>query len=134
MHIVYKDADQPWRRARAALAALLQVHHYREGVDGEALAWAHRRLLARPEPRKVLVVISDGAPMETTTAASNGDDYLDAHLAAVVDAIERRSPVELGAITLDADVSSVYRRSLALDLDQTLTIGAYGALEVLFGS
>ena len=100
----------PWRRARLALGLFLRDEMLKENIDGEALAWAHRRLLARPERRRILVVVSDGTPMDEATFAANGFDYLDGHLAAVVEHIETRSPVKLAAIGIGHDVSQFYRQ------------------------
>lgn len=132
-HIVYKDAGTTWRRARRSLGAMLSVHHYREGIDGEALVWAYRRLAAQDASRRLLVLISDGAPMETATAAANRDGFLDDHLAAVAAAIDARGDVELGALTLEADLSGVFRRSRLIDVNGTLGLGHYEALADLFG-
>jgi len=129
---VYKDADTTWRRARRSIGAMLSVHHYREGIDGEAVTWAYRRLLAREASRRLLVVVSDGAPMEAATSAANRTGFLDDHLAAVAAAVDARGDVELGALTLDADVSGVFRRSRLVDLDGTLGLGHYEALADLF--
>lgn len=131
-HIVYKDGDTPYRRARHSLASMLLPRHFAESVDGEAVAWAHHRLMSRPESRKVLLVISDGAPGESATVKLNGPAFLGEHLGRVVDHIERRSPVEIGALTIDNDVSSIFRRSLPLDLDAAVTVGTYGVFEALF--
>jgi len=109
------------------------TRHFRESVDGEAIVWAHNRLMSRPERRKVLVVVSDGAPAEAATNKANRPGYLNDHLMHVVDFIERRSPVEIGGITVDNDMSLVFRSSVPVDLDQTLTIGAYSVFEELFG-
>ena len=132
-HIVYKDAGTTWRRARRSIGTMLSVHHYREGVDGEALVWAYRRLTGLEASRRLLVVVSDGAPMETATAAANREGFLDDHLAAVATTIEARGDVELGALTLEADVSGIFRRSQLVDLDGTLGLGHYEALADLFG-
>lgn len=133
-HIVYKDADTSWRQARFSMAAMLRTDHYREGVDGEAIVWARQRLMARPERRRLLVVISDGHPSEAATANANGDDYLDHHLRRVVRAVERdRGGIRIGAVSLDEDLSSVYADSLTADLDGTITIGTYDLLQDLFG-
>lgn len=110
-HIVIKGGDVPWRRARRSLGLLLHEEMLKENIDGEALVWAHGRLQPRPERRKVLVVISDGMPMDEATCAANGFDYLDQHLAAVVDHLERRSRVRLAAIGIGHDVSQVYRNA-----------------------
>ena len=130
-HIVYKDADTPWRRSRRTIAALMRTHHFREGVDGEAVIWAHGRLMQRSERQKVLVVISDGAPMDTATENANGRGYLTSHLRAVNDIIERRSEVRLGALGLDLDVSPYYRTTSGVDLSGTLSIDEYRSLEFL---
>jgi cobaltochelatase CobT len=110
-HIVVKDAGVPWRRARASLGLFLHDEMLKENIDGEALLWAHGRLLARRERRRILVVVSDGTPMDEATSAANGFDYLDDHLRHVVDEIERRSDVQLAAIGIGHDVSRVYRNA-----------------------
>lgn len=110
-HIVIKAADVPWRRARLALGLFLRDELLKENIDGEALAWAHRRLLARSERRRILVVVSDGTPMDEATFAANGFEYLDGHLASVVQYIETRSPVRLAAIGIGHDVSQFYRNA-----------------------
>jgi cobaltochelatase CobT len=110
-HIVIKPADVPWRRARVALGLFLRDEMLKENIDGEALARAHARLQARPERRRILVVVSDGTPMDEATFAANGYDYLDRHLAAVVDEIETRSPIQLAAIGIGHDVSRFYRNA-----------------------
>jgi len=130
--VVYKDANTTWKRSRHSLAAMQLTRHFRESIDGEAIIWAHGRLMKRPERRKVLVVVSDGAPAEAATNKANRKGYLADHLTNVVDFVERRTPVEIGAITVDNDVSTVFRRSVPIDLDATLTIGAYRVLEELF--
>jgi cobaltochelatase CobT len=107
-HVIIKSADVPWRRARVALGLFLHDEMLKENIDGEALTWAHRRLLARSEQRKILVVVSDGTPMDEATLAANGYDYLDLHLRAVIDDIEARSPVRLAAIGIGHDVSRFY--------------------------
>ncbi|MBT5851410.1 MAG: cobalt chelatase [Acidimicrobiaceae bacterium] len=132
-HIVYTDADTTWRRSRRSLAAMLSTYHYREGVDGEALIWAYERLRGRPEARKFLVVISDGSPMDAATANNNREGFLDDHLHAVAGAIDQRGDIELGAIGLDGEVASVFRRSVALDLSATLSLSTYEVLGDLFG-
>jgi len=131
-HVIYKDADTPYRRARPAIAAMLRTLHFREGVDGEALAWAYERLRRRSEPRRVLVMLSDGAPMDTATLQYNGEDYLDRHLRAVARMIERRGEVQLGAIGIGLDMREYFVRSLSLDLTGTLDGRAFNALEALF--
>jgi cobaltochelatase CobT len=110
-HIIVKDADVPWRRARLSLGLFLHDEMLKENIDGEALLWAHGRLLARRERRRILVVVSDGTPMDEATSAANGFDYLDDHLRRVVDDIEARSDVQLAAIGIGHDVSRVYRNA-----------------------
>src|SRR5688572_17759616 len=107
-HIVIKGADVPWRRARVALGLFLRDEMLKENIDGEALAWAHRRLLARAEQRRILVVVSDGTPMDEATLAANGYDYLDLHLRDMVETIERETVVQLAAIGIGIDVSPFY--------------------------
>ncbi len=107
-HIVIKSADTPWRRARVALGLFLRDEMLKENIDGEALDWAHRRLLARPETRRILVVVSDGTPMDEATLAANGYEYLESHLQTVIAGIEARSPVQLAAIGIGHDVSLFY--------------------------
>ncbi len=124
-HIVIKSADMPWRRARPALGLFLRDEMLKENIDGEALMWAHQRLMARSERRRILVVVSDGTPMDEATFAANGFDYLDGHLAAVVQHIELRSPVQLAAIGIGHDVSQFYRNATRVskidDLGPALT-------------
>jgi cobaltochelatase CobT len=124
-HIIIKGADVPWRRARAGLGLFMRDEELKENIDGEALAWAHRRLLARGEKRRILVVVSDGMPTDEATLAANGYDYLDAHLRQVIDDIEARSPVQLAAIGIGHDVSRFYRNATRIaridDLGPALT-------------
>ena len=96
-HIIYKRADEPWRRARANLGLMMREGLLKENIDGEALLWAHARLLARPEERRILMVISDGAPVDDSTLSVNSGTYLERHLRQVIDWIENRSPVQLVA-------------------------------------
>jgi len=133
LHIVYKDADQSWRRSRRSLASLLDTQHFREGLDGEALIWAYRRLRQREAAERYLVVISDGAPMDSATHHANREGYLDDHLRSVADVIQRRGDVRLGAIGIDLDLSDIYRLSTALDLGGTLGKSSYRILHELFG-
>jgi cobaltochelatase CobT len=107
-HIVIKSADTPWRRARVALGLFLHDEMLKENIDGEAVAWAHGRLLTRPELRRILVVVSDGTPMDEATLAANGHEYLERHLLSVVEQIEARSPVQLAAIGIGHNVSAFY--------------------------
>ena len=131
-HIVYKDADTPWKRSRLSTASMMRTQHFREGVDGEAIAWAYRRLLDRPEPKKLLLIVSDGAPMEAATINANGEAFLEAHLANVVHRIERDPRVDIGAIAIDQPVDDFFSRSVDLDLTGTLTLASYRVLERLF--
>ena len=131
LHIVYKSADQSWRQARLGLAAMLRTDHYREGVDGEAVRWATDRLMARPERRRVLILVSDGLPMETATARLNLDGYLLDHLQHEWRRADDR--VERGAVSLHHDLSAVAAPSISLDLSGTLTIGTYRFLHHLVG-
>ena len=132
-HIVYKNFAQTWRQARFGIAAMLRTDHYREGIDGEALIWAHRRLVARPERRRALVIISDGHPMDATTATNNRDGFLSDHLRAVASRIESDGAVALGAIGIDEQLDDYVGASVSLDLNGTLTIGSYDVMQQLFG-
>ncbi|KAA1057929.1 cobaltochelatase subunit CobT [Azospirillum argentinense] len=113
-HIIYKDADQPWRRARKNLGLMLREGILKENIDGEALMWAHNRLIGRPEQRRILMVISDGAPVDDSTLSVNAGNYLERHLRQVIDYIETRSPVELVAIGIGHDVTRYYRRAVTI--------------------
>ncbi len=113
-HIVYKSADAPWRRARKNLGLMLREGILKENIDGEALLWAHERLLARSEQRRILMVISDGAPVDDSTLSVNPGNYLEKHLREVIDWIETRSPVELLAIGIGHDVTRYYRRAVTI--------------------
>ncbi len=118
-HIVYKPADAPWRRARKSLGLMLREGILKENIDGEALLWAHNRLVSRTEERKILMVISDGAPVDDSTLSVNPGNYLERHLRDVIDYIELRSPVELVAIGIGHDVTRYYRRAVTIvDADQ----------------
>jgi len=113
-HIVYKPADAPWRRAKRSLALMMREGLLKENIDGEALAWAHRRLLARPERRRILMMISDGAPVDDSTLSVNTGCYLERHLRQVIEEIETRSSVELLAIGIGHDVTRYYRRAVTI--------------------
>ena len=113
-HIVYKAADAPWRRARRSLGLMMREGLLKENIDGEALAWAHNRLLGRPEQRRILMMISDGAPVDDSTLSVNSGCYLERHLRQVIKEIETRSPVELIAIGIGHDVTRYYRRAVTL--------------------
>ncbi|KFC73241.1 Cobaltochelatase CobT subunit [Bosea sp. LC85] len=113
-HIIYKAADAPWRRARKNLGLMMREGLLKENIDGEALDWAHKRLLARPEQRKILMVISDGAPVDDSTLSVNAGNYLERHLRHIIAEIETRSPVELIAIGIGHDVTRYYRRAVTI--------------------
>ena len=134
MHIVYKDAETSWRRSRFSISSLLNPIHFKEGLDGEALQWAANRLLQRPESRRCLVMISDGAPMETATSNYNGEYYLESHLKNVVNAIEKSGLIELRAIGIALDMEEFFREAITLDLTGTLGNQAFRALELLFSN
>lgn len=113
-HIIYKSADAPWRRARKNLGLMMREGLLKENIDGEALDWAHKRLLARPEQRRILMMISDGAPVDDSTLSVNPGNYLEKHLRHVIEEIETRSPVELIAIGIGHDVTRYYRRAVTI--------------------
>lgn len=114
LHIVYKSADAPWRRARKNLGLMMREGLLKENIDGEALIWAHNRLLGRPEVRRILMVISDGAPVDDSTLSVNAGNYLERHLRDVIAFIENQSPVELIAIGIGHDVTRYYRRAVTI--------------------
>src|SRR5438477_12251247 len=118
-HIIYKSADAPWRRARKNLGLMMREGLLKENIDGEALDWAHKRLLGRAEQRKILMMISDGAPVDDSTLSVNPGNYLERHLRDVIEWIEMRSPIELIAIGIGHDVTRYYRRAVTIvDADQ----------------
>ncbi len=118
-HIIYKKADEPWRRARRNLGLMMREGLLKENIDGEALLWAHDRLLRRSEDRRILMVISDGAPVDDSTLSVNTAGYLESHLRKVIDWIEKQSPVQLAAIGIGHDVTRYYRRSVTImDVEQ----------------
>jgi cobaltochelatase CobT len=118
-HIIYKPADVPWRRARKSLGLMLREGILKENIDGEALLWAHERLLGRNEDRRIMLVISDGAPVDDSTLSVNSGSYLERHLREVIAYIEGRSPIELLAIGIGHDVTRYYRRAVTItDVDQ----------------
>jgi cobaltochelatase CobT len=133
-HIVVKGADVPWRRARVGLGLFLHNEMLKENIDGEALVWAHGRLLARGEPRRILVVISDGTPMDEATLAANGHEYLESHLQVVVEDIERRARVQLAAIGIGHDVSLIYRNATTIASIEQLGPALSQKLMTLLGS
>ena len=113
-HIIYKSADAPYRRARKSLGLMLREGLLKENIDGEALAWAHNRLLGRSEQRRILMVISDGAPVDDSTLSVNPGNYLENHLRGMIDYIENRSPIEIVAIGIGHDVTRYYRRAVTI--------------------
>ncbi|MGD9658716.1 MAG: cobaltochelatase subunit CobT [Methylocystis sp.] len=113
-HIIYKAADAPWRRARRNLGLMMREGLLKENIDGEALDWAHRRLLARSEQRRILMMISDGAPVDDSTLSVNPGNYLERHLRQIIHEIETKSPVELIAIGIGHDVTRYYRRAVTI--------------------
>jgi len=113
-HIVYKRADEPYRHSRRSLGLMMREGLLKENIDGEALLWAHARLLARPEERRILLVISDGAPVDDSTASANGGTYLEKHLRQVIGWIEGRSNIELAAIGIGHDVTRYYSRAVTI--------------------
>jgi cobaltochelatase CobT len=118
-HIVYKAADAPWRRARKNLGLMMREGLLKENIDGEALLWAHHRLIGRPEARRILMVISDGAPVDDSTLSVNSGAYLEKHLREVIGEIEAKSPVQLIAIGIGHDVTRYYRRAVTIvDVEQ----------------
>ena len=114
-HIIYKSADNSWRRSRKYFGAMLREGLLKENVDGEALAWSHERLLKRGEERKILIVISDGAPVDDSTLSANREDFLDNHLKEIINKIEMESPVELQAIGIGHDVTKYYKNALTIN-------------------
>jgi cobaltochelatase CobT len=113
-HIIYKAADTPWRRSRRNLGLMMREGLLKENIDGEALAWAHARMLARPEQRRIIMMISDGAPVDDSTLSVNSGTYLERHLRQVINEIETNSPVELIAIGIGHDVTRYYRRAVTI--------------------
>src|SRR6478752_1077792 len=113
-HIIYKSADAPWRRARKNLGLMMREGLLKENIDGEALIWAHNRLLGRSEQRRILMMISDGAPVDDSTLSVNPGNYLERHLREVIEWIETRSAVELIAIGIGHDVTRYYRRAVTI--------------------
>jgi len=118
-HIIYKSADAPWRRTRPNLGLMMKEGLLKENIDGEALEWAHRRMMARHEARKILMVISDGAPVDDSTLSVNPANYLEKHLRDVIAMVEKRRAVELLAIGIGHDVTRYYDRAVTItDVDQ----------------
>ena len=126
-HLIFKHCDQSWRRARLGLASMLKLDLFREGIDGEAVQWASQRLLAQEASRKILVVISDGSPMDTATNQANTPCYLDHHLKDVVSA-QQRLGVEVIGLGVGIDLSAYYPNNLAIDLEQELDVALFNRL------
>ena len=131
-HVIYKPADAPWRRARKSLGLMLREGILKENIDGEALLWAHDRLLVRNEDRRIMMVISDGAPVDDSTLSVNSGNYLERHLREVISYIETRSPVELLAIGIGHDVTRYYRRAVTITDVEQLGGAVVGQLTDLF--
>jgi cobaltochelatase CobT len=131
-HIIYKSADQPWRRTHRNLGLMMREGLLKENIDGEALQWAHSRLLVRPEARKILLVISDGAPVDDSTLSVNNGHYLENHLRHVIADIEANPRVELCAIGIGHDVTRYYKRALTLIDVEQLAGGLMDQLTALF--
>jgi len=131
-HVIYKSGDAPWRRSRRNLGLMMREGLLKENIDGEALLWAHDRLLGRAEQRRILMVISDGAPVDDSTLSANPGNYLERHLRAVIHWIEARSPVELIAIGIGHDVTRYYRRAVTITDAEQLGGVMIGKLAELF--
>jgi cobaltochelatase CobT len=128
-HLVFKDAGTPWRRARRGIAALLKPEFFREGVDGEAVQWAVARMQGCDEARRILLVVSDGSPMDAATSLANDERYLDHHLRDVVGQLEATRQAEIGGIGVGLDLSPYYAHSKVLDLDAPL--GSHALQDIL---
>ena len=131
-HIIYKSADAPWRRTRKNLALMLREGILKENIDGEAVMWAHNRLIGRTESRRILMVISDGAPVDDSTLSVNPGNYLERHLREVIYWIENRSPVDLVAIGIGHDVTRYYRRAVTITDAEQLGGAVMEQLAALF--
>ncbi|WP_455476196.1 cobaltochelatase subunit CobT [Bartonella sp. B17] len=133
-HIIYKSADTPWRRARRNLGLMMQEGLLKENIDGEALIWAHQRLLSRREQRRILMVISDGAPVDDSTLSVNSSGYLEKHLRAVIQKIQKHSPIELIAIGIGHDVTRYYQRAVTIMSAEELADAITEQLAELFSN
>ncbi|WP_273759158.1 cobaltochelatase subunit CobT [Bartonella sp. ML70XJBT.G] len=133
-HIIYKNADTPWRRARRNLGLMMQEGLLKENIDGEALIWAHQRLLSRREQRRILMVISDGAPVDDSTLSVNSSNYLEKHLRAVIQEIQTHSPIELIAIGIGHDVTRYYQHAVTIMNAEELANAITKQLESLFSN
>lgn len=132
-HLIFKDAERSWRRTRNDIAALLKPDLFREGIDGEAVDWACERLLARPEARRILIVISDGCPADSATNLTNDAFYLDNHLKDVIARRTREGQVEILGLGVGLDLSPFYRHCLATDMAQTLDTHLFDEIVALIG-
>jgi cobaltochelatase CobT len=133
-HIIYKSGDTPWRRARPNLGLMMKEGLLKENIDGEALEWAHRRMIARPEARKILMVISDGAPVDDSTLSVNPANFLEKHLRDVIEMVEKRRAVELLAIGIGHDVTRYYDRAVTITDVEQLAGAMTEQLAALFDS
>jgi cobaltochelatase CobT len=131
-HIIFKSADDNFRRARKSFGIMLREGLLKENVDGEALAWAHQRLVKRTEERKILIVISDGAPVDDSTLSTNHSNFLDNHLRQIIDSIENQSNVELLAIGIGHDVTKYYEKSITINRAEELAEALLDKLTELF--
>lgn len=131
-HIIYKGADAPWRRSRPNLGLMMKEGLLKENIDGEALEWAHKRMMARPEARRILMVISDGAPVDDSTLSVNSASYLEKHLRDVIAMIEKRRAVELTAIGIGHDVTRYYERAVTITDAEQLAGAITEQLAALF--
>jgi cobaltochelatase CobT len=133
-HIIYKSADAPWRRARPNLGLMMKEGLLKENIDGEALEWAHKRMIGRPEARKILMVISDGAPVDDSTLSVNPANYLEKHLRDVIAMVEKRRAVELIAVGIGHDVTRYYDRAVTITDVEQLAGAMTEQLAALFDS
>jgi cobaltochelatase CobT len=133
-HIIYKGADAPWRRTRSNLGLMMKEGLLKENIDGEALEWAHRRMMGRHEARRILMVISDGAPVDDSTLSVNPANYLEKHLRDVIAMIERKRAVELLAIGIGHDVTRYYNRAVTITDVEQLAGAMTEQLAALFDS
>ena len=132
LHIIYKSADSSWRKTRTNLGLMLRTSILKENIDGEALLWAHNRLIRRKEDRRILIVISDGSPVDDATQTANGQSYLESHLYGVIKYIENYSPVEISAIGIGHNVSGFYRHAVTIDDADELGPTIINQLNILF--
>jgi cobaltochelatase CobT len=133
-NMIFKEGDASWRAARSDIAALFKADLFREGIDGEAVEWACSRLVARDEARRILVVISDGSPMDSATAQANDPDYLDRHLREVVGKHEASRAVEVLGLGVGLDLSTYYRHHFAVDLDVPPDMTLFAKLAAWLGA